>query len=112
MHMLAAAMRRISPDAAVAIANDPDELKPYLNDQTLLLINRVLDGSFHTDSGVELIRQIASNHNPPVMMLVSNFASAQEEAVEAGARPGFGKAQLYSENTAAIVRNAVAHQPI
>jgi two-component system, chemotaxis family, chemotaxis protein CheY len=112
MHMLSSAMRRIVPESSVVIANDPDSLASHLDDDSVLLVNRVLDGAFETERGSELIRELSARANPPVMLLISNFESAQAEAVAAGARPGFGKSQLYQENTVSIMRNAVARQPI
>lgn len=60
----------------------------------LILINRLfdLDGS----PGLDVLQSLKSNpatHQTPVM-LVSNFADAQDKAVEAGAIAGFGKAAL------------------
>ncbi len=65
----------------------------------LVLVNRVLDcdGS----SGLEFIRQVkadAALRDVP-MMLVSNYADAQQEAVAGGALPGFGKAALHDPET-------------
>ncbi len=40
-------------------------------------------------------------------MLVSNYADAQKEAVEAGALPGFGKADLGDGQTHERLRNAL-----
>ena len=62
----------------------------------LVLVNRVLDRS--GESGLDLIRQMQSDEqlvSVPVI-LVSNYADAQQEAVDAGAQPGFGKAQLHA----------------
>lgn len=112
MHMLAAAMRRVAPESTVAIANDAEELKPHLSGDAVLLVNRVLDDGFETESGIDLIMEITALPDPPVLIMISNYASAQAKAVAAGARPGFGKAQLHDEKTAVIVRNAVARQPI
>ncbi|MBV9122118.1 MAG: response regulator [Planctomycetes bacterium] len=60
----------------------------------LVLVNRVLnaDGS----SGVRVIQEIRQQENltqVPVM-LVSNYEDAQQEALAAGALPGFGKSSL------------------
>lgn len=74
---------------------------------TLLLINRQLDGLFKSSSGVDLIKQLSEKDSPPRMMLVSNFADAQEEAVAAGALPGFGKSELGSEETVNKLRGAI-----
>ncbi len=60
----------------------------------LVLVNRVFDGD--GDSGVDFIRRIKSDPalaTVPIM-LVSNYADAQEEAVRHGALPGFGKEGL------------------
>jgi CheY-like chemotaxis protein len=63
-------------------------------DFDLVLINRVLDQD--GTPGVEAVRAIKGDEalrDVPVM-LVSNHADAQSEAVRAGAVPGFGKAEL------------------
>ena len=60
----------------------------------LVLVNRVLDAD--GSAGVDVVRAIKADEalrRVPVM-LVSNYADAQEEAVSAGAEPGFGKAEL------------------
>jgi len=65
----------------------------------LVLVNRQLDAD--GSSGVDVIRAIKSDaaaSSVPVM-LVSNFADAQEDARAAGAEPGFGKAQLDADET-------------
>ncbi len=41
-------------------------------------------------------------------MLISNFQDAQQEAVAAGAFPGFGKSQLYDDSTSERLRDALA----
>ena len=65
----------------------------------LVLVNRRI---FDDDSdGLELIRRSKADDalkDVPVMM-VSNFADAQQAAIAAGAEPGFGKAQLHEEST-------------
>ena len=60
----------------------------------LVLVNRVFDAD--GDSGVELIRRIKADEalRATPVLLVSNYADAQRQAVEAGAEPGFGKASL------------------
>lgn len=65
----------------------------------LVLVNRV--GDRDGAPGVALIRQLKADpalRELPVM-LVSNYADAQEEAVEAGALRGFGKSDLASPET-------------
>jgi len=64
----------------------------------LVLVNRLI---FADDSdGMTLVRALQTRGpSAPPVMLVSNFASAQQAAVAAGAHPGFGKASLGSEET-------------
>ncbi len=60
----------------------------------LVLVNRVYDAD--GSPGLELIRQVKGDEalaKTPVM-LVSNHDDAQQQAVAAGAEPGFGKASL------------------
>ena len=60
----------------------------------LVLVNRVFDAD--GASGMDFIEQVKSDAalaQTPVM-LVSNYADAQKQAVEAGATAGFGKAEL------------------
>ncbi len=94
------AVRACLPDVGLVSVNRAEELSTYTGPDNLLLINRVLDGRFDTDSGIELIRQLAQLPDPPAMMLVSNFPDAQAQAQEAGALPGFGKSELADPSTA------------
>lgn len=65
----------------------------------LVLVNRVLD--LDGSSGLELIRALkeAGVMGGVPVMLVSNYADAQQAAVALGASPGFGKAELESSRT-------------
>jgi len=107
MFMLRSAISRAVPGVRVAAINDAASLEKYLTTENVLLINRVLDGGFAGESGTELIQEIMQRPNPPMMMLISNHADAQDEAVLSGARRGFGKSQLYNESTMAMLREAV-----
>jgi two-component system chemotaxis response regulator CheY len=88
-------------DANVIAAATPAEALTRLRQGMfdLVLVNRVCD---HDGSaGLDLIRSMGADEalrQVPVM-LVSNHADAQEEAVAAGARPGFGKAALNRPET-------------
>jgi hypothetical protein len=97
--LLRSAVRRAVPSAEITVANDSSSLEQAADAGSILLINRVLDGSFASDNGIELIRQLSSRPAPPLMLLISNFPEAQQGAVAAGAAPGFGKAQLYDHST-------------
>ncbi len=104
--MLSHALHKIAPASqVVSIANHADA--EAAGADTLLLINRVLDGRFDATSGVELIRHLAGRPDAPTMMLVSNYEDAQREAVEAGAALGFGKARIHETATAQMLREAL-----
>tara|TARA_R110002095_G_scaffold154158_4_gene134000 strand:- start:2275 stop:2646 length:372 start_codon:yes stop_codon:yes gene_type:complete len=65
----------------------------------LVMINRKLDADY--SDGIDLIRKI--RHTPELipskLMLVSNLAEYQDEAVEAGAEYGFGKNEYRNPET-------------
>jgi hypothetical protein len=44
------------------------------------------------------------------MMLVSNYADAQADAVKAGALPGFGKRELGSPKVVQLLKEALGEQ--
>jgi len=88
------AVKKHLPGANIKKVNSWNALQPYCRSGAVLLINRVLDGSFEADGGVELITRIARMDDPPAMMLISNYDDAQRKAEAVGAQPGFGKAQL------------------
>jgi len=84
-------------DAEVVPASLQDEALEMLRAAAfdLVLVNRrfAYDAA---SSGVELIGQIKADPrlaDTPVMLL-SNYPEAQQAAVDAGAEPGFGKAEL------------------
>ena len=68
----------------------------------LVLVNRVFDAN--GDSGLDFIRRMKSETPNVPVMLVSNFADAQAQAVESGALPGFGKAALNAPETLARLK--------
>jgi two-component system, chemotaxis family, chemotaxis protein CheY len=95
-------------DAKVVAADDDLELKQLLRDGVdLLLFNRVLDYGFRSDEGIDVIRQLRSDHPQVKMMLVSNYEDAQEAAVQAGALPGFGKREIGTPRVTQVLREAL-----
>jgi len=96
---LKSAVRSAVPEAEIRSIDDEASLAEAAREADLLLVNRVLDGRFSTGGGIELIRTLASNGSAARLMLVSNYEDAQAEALAAGARPGFGKTQLYDPAT-------------
>lgn len=105
--MLTSAVRRAVGDASVEAVNDSAALEAHLNGESVLLVNRVLDGRFDTREGVELIRRVCAMPDPPLALLISNYPEAQQEAIDAGARLGFGKGQLRDESAMRTLQAAL-----
>lgn len=98
-----------APHAEVSRVNDQASLETIAKPGTLLLVNRVLDGRFTAGgSGIDLIQSLSNSEDAPAMMLISNYADAQEQAVEAGALQGFGKSALGQAATRELMVNAIA----
>ncbi|MEM6757454.1 MAG: hypothetical protein AAF586_09825 [Planctomycetota bacterium] len=104
--MLTAFVRRELAGVAVGRVNDAVALRDATKPGILLLVNRVLDGRFDTHHGVGLIEHALAQPDPPVALLISNYADAQADAVAAGALPGFGKGELRGPEAARRLRDA------
>lgn len=119
---LVMAAKKAVPDAEVIRAGSDRQLQSALPEGsdgdgangggggTLLLVNRVLDGSFDDSGGIELIARLRQSHPQVRSMLVSNYDDAQSAAVQAGALPGFGKREIGSAKVLDLIRGAV--QPV
>lgn len=103
--LLSSVTRAALPDCRQSVVHSADQLKDAGPD-TLLLVNRVLDGAFAVSGGVELIASLKAAGNAPRMMLISNYADAQTGAVAAGALPGFGKSAAHQAATLELLRRA------
>ncbi len=110
MFMLKTAVGRALPEATIVSVNDVDALGEYRTPEALLLVNRELDGRFHSQSGIDLISEIAQQTHVAATMLISDLEDAQSEAVAAGAKPGFGKSQLYDKSTTDLLTGAMQRQ--
>ena len=106
MQLRQTVQRIAGDDIDVSEASRADDVRNAGPD-TLLLINRQLGMGFGTGAGVELIRELADKADPPAMMLISNHADAQAQAVEAGGLPGFGKAELDDPETEKRLRQVL-----
>lgn len=107
-YALRSAVGRAVPGAQIVAADDGDTLAQHLPKADLLLVNRLLEGgAFETHSGIELIAGLTAT-SAIRCMLISNLADAQAEAEAAGALPGFGKAEMYSDEARERIRTALA----
>jgi hypothetical protein len=94
-YALKSAVSRFVPGAQVEFVHDQPGLEKRLPSAHLVLVNRVLDGRFHSDSGIDLIAALAPSATAR-FLLISNYPEAQVAAAQAGAAPGFGKAEMNS----------------
>lgn len=105
---LRSAVGRALPGAKIVIVNTLEHVNNEMGGADLLLVNRVLDGTFEGDGGIDLIRQLKTNgHESAAILLISNFPESQAEAEKAGAAPGFGKAQAGGADAQTRMRDAV-----
>ena len=111
MYMLRSAVRQALPDFEIVSINDEETLRGQTGSDSLLLVNRVLDGDFSTSSGIALMTHLASKGEAPRWMLISNFPEAHQEAMTRGALPGFGKSSAYARETRGILQRAVGETP-
>lgn len=110
-YMLQEAVRRaLGSGVGIVYANTNDQLQRYAASDSLMLVNRLLDGRFNASDGIELIRSLSGQADPPMAMLISNHLDAQEQAVAVGAQRGFGKSDLNDPTTVALLRKAVSSQ--
>ena len=88
-------------DAELIPAVTTDDALEKLRSESfdLVLVNRKLDADY-TDGTILITRMQADpDINTTPIMLVSNFAESQEEAVTLGAEYGFGKSELDKPET-------------
>ena len=81
-YALRSAVRTAAPETEIVSADDDAALEKARPEGILFLVNRVLDGGFVDEGGIELAGKLAAAGKR--VMLVSNFADAQAEAERAG----------------------------
>ncbi|CAN5467069.1 hypothetical protein BH09PLA1_BH09PLA1_37830 [soil metagenome] len=93
----------------ILMIDESDRLEKAMSDGVdLILMNRQLDWGFETEEGVELIRQLRATHPHVKLMLISNYPEAQQEAIAAGALPGFGKREIGTSRVTELLKSALA----
>lgn len=82
-------------------AHGPDDSLALLRQGTydLVLVNRKLDQDY--SDGIDIIHALKADEKLAALpvMLITNHAEYQQQAVAAGALPGFGKKELYNDST-------------
>lgn len=107
--MLRGVAQRAVPGSLIEEVDDQAGASRAAMECDLLLINRMMDGEFTDPSGTSLIAALGRLPGRRAsLILVSNYADAQEMARAAGAMPGFGKAVSGRPESADKIRAAVA----
>lgn len=94
--------------ACVSVANGSELERELKNgDVALVIVNRVFDRD--GGDGLALIGELKQKPETAALpvLLLSNYADAQEKAVALGALPGFGKSALRNEATRDLLANVL-----
>jgi two-component system, chemotaxis family, chemotaxis protein CheY len=77
----------------------------------LVLVNRKLDQDY--SDGLDVIKQIKADTQFPTVpcMLITNYADQQGVAVAVGAEYGFGKKELYADETQSRLAKFLSPEP-
>ena len=104
-----ASIKRVVESLGVAVvrAHNKSDAERYVSEGNvaLVLVNRVLD--IDGSDGMAIIKELMSSHTVPVM-LVSNYPEYQEQAIQLGAQPGFGKSELREPSTLELIKAALS----
>lgn len=90
----------------VRVNSDEDLRRQCEKGRAVLLVNREPVGFDRT--GIDIIRQVCAEFPDQQVMLVSDLADAQADAVKAGGRRGFGKRDVGTPAFEQTLREAVA----
>ncbi len=102
------AVKAADSEVHIVSAESEAELKAELESGAdLVLVNRLVDYGFDSEEGVEIVRAFQKAFPKAKMMLVSNHASAQTAAAEAGALPGFGKREIGSPKVRELLKKVL-----
>jgi hypothetical protein len=104
-----ASIKRVVESLGVSVvrAHTKGDVDRYLagGNVALVLVNRVLD--IDGSDGMSIIKELVGLKTSAVM-LVSNYPEYQEQAVQIGAQPGFGKSALREPQTLEVIRKALS----
>lgn len=99
--MLKAMVERVMPGMDLIVVNDQDALDSHDGEDSVWLVNRILDGVFAAgESGLDLIQARIDSLPGARVLLISDIDPHQQTAESIGARPGFGKKGLYDQESA------------
>ncbi|HEV7299292.1 MAG TPA: hypothetical protein VGN72_08005 [Tepidisphaeraceae bacterium] len=96
---------KVAPCKVLRVNDVPSLTEACENGVDLLLINREPVG--FDEAGLDLVKDLHSRYPQQKIMLVSDYADAQQQAIGCGALPGFGKADMGSPKLIETVKGAI-----
>ena len=106
-HLTMAINSAVPGAKVIRVTDDAGTDKLLADGVDLLLVNRAMEHGYSEAIGTDYIRKLKAKAPDVPMMLISNFADAQEAAVKEGAIPGFGKNAVMSDETKKKLQDAL-----
>lgn len=106
-HLTMAVRAADSTARITRVLDDAGVDKALADGADLLLVNRAMEHGYSEAIGTDYIRKLKATHPGVKMMLISNYADAQDAAVKEGALPGFGKSNLMTAQTKLLLQSAL-----
>ena len=106
-HLTMAISGAIPGAKVIRVTDDAGTDKLLADGVDLLLVNRAMEHGYSEAVGTDYIRKLKAKNPAVKMMLISNYADAQDAAVKEGALPGFGKNAIMAAETKKKLQDAV-----
>lgn len=107
-HLTMAVSAAVPGVKVIRVTDDAGTDKLLSEGVDLLLVNRAMEHGYSEAIGTDYIRKLKAKYPNVKMMLISNYADAQDAAVKEGALPGFGKNAVMSAETKKKLQEALA----
>ena len=92
----------------IRVTDDAGTEKLLSDGVDLLLVNRAMEHGYSEAIGTDYLRKLKAKAPGVKMMLITNYADVQAQAIELGALPGFGKNNIMTAETKQKLRDALA----
>ena len=107
-HLTMAVSAAVPGTKVIRVTDDAGTDKLLADGVDLLLINRAMEHGYSEEIGTDYLRKLKAKAPNVKMMLITNYADVQEQAVQLGALPGFGKSSIMAAETKKKLQDALA----
>ena len=107
-HLTMAVTAAVPGAKVIRVTDDKSTEKLLADGVDLLLVNRAMEHGYSAESGTEYLKLLKAKAPGVKMMIITNFAEVQDEAVKLGALRGFGKNAIMSAETKKKLQEALA----